>query len=405
MKSIMSFKTLVIIPTLILVGCGDGGTGASSSSSGGSGSSSEEIGILIQQGFGLADKNSHELQTAAIYIKRSSLPSAYPNNFKIAITYADFDSDGDVDVFTSSGDGTENVTPSELFLNDGSGNFVLDSSFFSGNPPGQVHPRKALTGDYNGDGKMDIFVIGHGYDKPPFPGEAPYVILSSEDGYALGSGLDGFIGFQHGGSSADVDNDNDIDVFVTDTDSPFFLINDGTGNFTRDFTKTPYLNGQMYTTELVDVDKDGFIDILVTGHEFQGFSSKILWGNETEIWSVSRSTTLPQITGLGVVIDIDVTDIDLDGDKDIFLTRTGDGTGLLAFYEGFKIQVLINQDGRTFLDKSTERLNSGNSDTAKWIDWIRIQDFNNDGFKDIVVDDATRDLVWLNDGVGNFQPK
>ena len=31
-------------------------------------------------------------------------------------------------------------------------------------------------------------------------------------------------------------------------------------NFTRDFTKIPDLTGQMYTAELVDVDKDGFID-------------------------------------------------------------------------------------------------------------------------------------------------
>lgn len=127
---------------------------------------SEEAVISIQQEFGGTDKNSHELQIAAIYIKRSSLPYAYPNNFKFAITYADCDSYGDVDVFISSGDSSENVKPSKLLLNDGDGNFVLDSSIFSGNSPGQVHPRKALTGDYNGDGKMDMFVIGQGYDKP-----------------------------------------------------------------------------------------------------------------------------------------------------------------------------------------------------------------------------------------------
>jgi hypothetical protein len=400
MKLINNLKVLVIIPTLILSGCGGGTTSSGSDST-------EETSISIQQGFEPGDTNSHALQTAAIYIKRSSLPSAYPSNFKLAITYADFDSDDDVDVFISSGDGSNAVTPSELFLNDGNGNFVLDSSFFNGSPPGQIHPRKALTGDYNGDGKMDMFVIGHGYDQPPFPGEAPYVILSSENGYNLGTGLDTFVGFQHAASSADIDNDNDIDVFVTDTtDKPFFLINDGSGNFTKDSTKITDLTGQIYTTELVDVDKDGFIDVLVTGHE-NTFPSKVLWGNETGIWSIShsQSSTLPPITGLGTVIDIDVADIDLDGDKDIFLTRTGGSSDPSDFYKGFKIQVLINQGGRTFSDESAERLNTGHSDTANWIDWIRIQDFNNDGFKDIVVDDATRDLVWLNDGVGNFQPK
>jgi hypothetical protein len=390
-------RSSILASTLLfaLTSCGGGGSG-----------SGEESNINIKQGFGPNDTSSHALQTAAIYVNRQAIRITNPGTFVHAVSYADFDLDGDVDVFMSSGDGSMNPTPSELYLNDGAGNFTLDTSFFNGSPPGQIHPRKALTGDYNGDGKMDIFVIGHGYDQPPFPGEAPYVILSSPSGYVMGSGLDSFIGFQHGGSSADIDNDNDIDVFVTDTNQPFFLVNDGFGNFTRDVTKTPDLGGGgIYTAELVDVDKDGFIDLLVSGHEYQGFSSQVLWGDNTGIWSVTRSTTLPQIAGRGVVIDIDVADIDMDGHKDIFLTRTGDGQGPLAFYQGFQIQVLINQDGRTFLDKSTERLPSGTSDTADWIDWIRIQDFNGDGFKDVVVDDAARNIVWLNDGAGNFQPK
>ena len=37
-----------------------------------------------------------------------------------------------------------------------------------------------------------------------------------------------------------------------------------------------------------------------------------------------------------------------------------------------------------------------------WIGWIRLQDFNNDGNVDIVVDDAARNLIWYNDGQGNF---
>ncbi len=329
-----------------------------------------------------------------------------PGTFVLAVSYADFDMDGDVDVFMSSGDGSMNPTPSELYLNDGAGNFTLDTGFFSGSPPGQVHPRKALTGDYNGDGKMDIFVIGHGFDQPPFPGEAPYVILSSPSGYVLGSGLDSFIGSQHSGSSADIDQDNDIDVFVTDTSQPFFLVNDGFGNFVKDVTKIPDLGGGgIYTAELVDVDKDGFIDLLVSGHEYQGFSSQVLWGDSTGIWSVTRSTTLTPVAEWGVVIDIDVADIDMDGDKDIVLNRTGDGQGSLGFYQGFQIQILENQGSRTFLDKSIERLPGGVSDTANWINWIRIQDFDGDGFKDIVVDDAARNIVWLNDGIGNFQSK
>jgi hypothetical protein len=270
----MYIRLSILASTLLLVltACGGGG------------GSGEEANIDIQQGFGPNDTSSHALQTAAIHISRYTIRTTNPGTFVLAVSYADFDLDGDIDVFMSSGDGSQTPTPSELYLNDGAGNFTLDTSFFNGSPPGQVHPRKALTGDYNGDGKMDMFVIGHGYDKPPFPGEAPYVILSSPSGYVLGSGLDSFIGFQHGGSSADIDNDNDIDVFVTDTTQPFFLVNDGFGNFTRDVAKIPDLGGGgIYTAELVDVDKDGFVDLLVSGHEHQGFSSQVLWGDNTGV--------------------------------------------------------------------------------------------------------------------------
>ena len=387
-------KVLVIVACVVLISaCGGGG--------GGSGG---DVDLGVSQNFSVDDNSSHTLQVTSLHVDRQAIRTTNSGTFVHAVSYADFDQDGDVDVFISSGDGSENETPSELYLNDGNDNFTLDSDFFDGSAPGQIHPRKALTGDFNGDGKMDVFVIGHGFDQEPFTGEAPYVILSSGSAFTLGVGLDSFSGFQHGGASADIDADGDIDVFVADTSESFFLVNDGAGNFTRDTSRLEGINhSSIFTAELVDVDSDGYVDLLVGGHEQDGFSTKVLWGDSTGFYSVSKSTTLPAVANNGTVIDIDVADIDHDDNKDIVSNRTGDGTGTLNDYQGYYIQVVKNTGNRVFADKTSESFSSGSNSVENWFDWIRLQDFNSDGHIDIVVDDSARNLVWYNDGSGNFQ--
>ena len=301
----------------------------------GGGSSTSNINLAISKNFSVDINSSHTLQNSGLYIDQQSVRSVNQANFVMAIAYGDFDQDGDEDIFMASGDGSENPTPFELYLNDGNNNFILDEDFLENNI-GMIQPRKALVGDYNGDGKYDIFVIGHGYDQPPFPGEAPAVLLSSEDGFKLGSGLSEFIGFHHGGASADIDADGDIDIFLTDTShDPFFLINDGNGNFTRDISRLSNIDNRgMYTAELVDVDEDGYVDLLLSGHAQDGFIPKVVWGNESGVYSNNNITLLPTVPNFGVTIDIDVADIDNDGKKDIVLTNTGDGAGGLSFIKG-----------------------------------------------------------------------
>lgn len=390
-------KKCMVIAACVVFFSGCGGDGDSGGNTG--------IDLGISQNFSVDDSSSHTLQLTSLHVHRQAIRTTNYGTFVHAISYADFDQDGYIDIFMSSGDGSQNETSSELYLNDGNDNFSLDSGFFNGSPPGQVHPRKALTGDFNGDGKMDVFIIGHGYDKPPFPGEAPYLILSSSSGFTLGSGLSSLVGFHHGGASADIDADGDLDVFLADNNEPAFLINDGSGNLSTDTSRLSGLKNQsVFTAELVDVDKDGYVDLLVAGHEQDGFSSKILWGDSTGFYSKSKSTTLSAVSQNGVVIDIDVADIDLDGDKDIVLNRTGSGGNpTLGFYQGYYIQVLENTGNRQFVDKTLERFATGSSSSERWFDWIRLQDFNSDGHIDIVADDAGRNLVWYNDGSGNFQ--
>ena len=355
--------------------------------------------------------SSHTLQTNQLFVDRERIRIKGSPGRVHAVAYLDFNGDGNVDVFLSPLDDTPRPTPAELYLNNGAGCFSPDTSLFEGNPPGLVHPRKALPGDFNGDGRMDVFVLGHGYDQPPFPGEAPYVILSSADGYVLGSGLESFVGFQHGGASADIDADGDIDVLIThlrSEEGPFFLLNDGSGSFALDVNRIEGLADRaLFTTELVDVDGDGILDLLAAGHEYDpsvdNMPTQILWGDSTGVYSTDRATILPAVSGSGIVVDVDVSDTDGDGDNDIVINRTGDER--TTVYQGYYLQLVEQVSPRRFEDR-TEFLLSENEDfSADWFDWIRMCDCDADGDVDIVVDDAARNLIWKNDGTGAFRPR
>lgn len=358
----------------------------------------------IPPNFAVDEGTSHTLQFARLHIPHLDIRTT-GGHYPAAIAYADYNGDGLVDIFYSSSDGSRNTFPSEMYINDGSGGFAFDPGFFGSITPRGVNPRKALPGDFNGDGRPDIFVLGHGYDHPPYPGEAPFAILSSGDGYALAKGLDSIVGFHHGGASADIDADGDLDVFVTDTDGPFFLLNDGTGSFRHDTTRVelPPSIGQytaIYTAELVDVDRDGYVDLLVAGHEHEGFSTRILWGSESGLFGTLGQTILPAIPGHGTVIDIDVADTDGDGDRDIILNRT---SSLPPGYEGYFVQLLEQTATRSFVDRTDQLFPDNQDPTEDWIIWLRVFDIDRDGDPDVLVDEASRALIWKNDGSGKFQ--
>jgi hypothetical protein len=353
----------------------------------------------IKKNFQVDANSSHTLQFRDVHVDRRALGSGW----HAAISYLDLDDDGDTDIFISAVSNVNKSKASEVYLNDGLGSFALEKYFFA-NPPGQVHPRKSITGDFNGDGKEDIYLAGHGWDQPPFPGEAPVLILSSATGYTS-SILDEFSGFQHGAASADIDADGDLDIVVSNIKSKkgvAMLLNDGSGSFVLSSTKLRGFNGRggYFTVELVDVDQDGYVDLLLAGHEMDGANSAIFWGSELGDYSYwNNKTILSKVQGFGVVVDIDVGDIDNDGDKDIILNRTGSDNG--KFYNGYHIQILKNNGDRSF--SQFDSIIS--SPEENWFDWVRLVDMNNDGNLDIVADDAQINLIWINSGSGSFSKR
>jgi len=335
-----------------------------------------------------------------ILIDYASLPfPANSGDLRDAISYLDANGDGLTDVFMATGQflSTGEVN-SILAINDGQGGFTSSTIEFNGKMPPATHARKTISGDFNGDKLRDIFVFDTGIDTNPFPGSNPKLIIQNSVGSFTWTKLLDQTGFHHGGASADIDNDGDIDIFVGGFE-PFFYINDGNGNFTMVEDRFDRSIQKIFTVELIDVDKDGFVDLLVGAHEQEGDDTSIYWGNATGNYSGNLRTIIPALNNYGTVLDFDAEDIDGDGDRDIVVNRTGGGNN--NFYIGRRVQLVINNGGRTFSDLTSQIDNPG-LDTEGWMRWLRIQDSDGDGDLDIFSDNLSDGFKLLNDGKGNF---
>ena len=319
--------------------------------------------------------------------------------------YADIDRDGRMDVVIAPVyyTGLGPAEPIRVYMNTGSGFADQTGTRLTVPGPGLVHARETIAGDFNGDGWVDIFIVGHGSDAPPYPGEAPQLFINNGNGTLhYDDQFASMVGFDHGAASGDIDRDGDLDVLVVQQHHAHFLINDGSAHFTRDDTRLPAESEwkNWFTGEIMDLDRDGFLDVILGGHEYDGAPTTIYWGDSGGSFSASRKTILPTVATREIVLAYGGEDIDGDGDRDLVLSRTGSN----PFYSGRYLQVLVQTQPRVFADESASRISL---DTSKpWIDYLRLQDINGDQFLDILHDDrgetVNGPVAWVNDGHGVF---
>ena len=194
------------------------------------------------------------------------------------VTAADFDVDGDLDVYVSN----YRLQPNYLFENDGQGN-ITDTAGSHGAQGGNGHSIGAAWGDMDNDGHIDLFAGNFAHRGQP---ESQFLKnLGPAGGFDFQdqSGSAG-LGYQESYASpslADYDNDGDLDLFLTTVytgDHSVLYRNNGSWNFS-DVTGSEGLSGlgKTYMNAWADFDNDGDLDLAADGRIFRNNESGNNW--------------------------------------------------------------------------------------------------------------------------------
>ena len=352
-------------------------------------------------------KNSYELSNFDTWFSSAQLYKAdgskYPNNPFIdeQSTQIDIDGDGQEDLFYYEGydlniSPTPNPPPS-VFMNTGT---TLKQTPWTGPAIKQAHGTKLLVGDFNNDSLPDIFsnvAVDPPFGAFPFLNDNNHLLLNSKNGFTTVKEFPDQ-GFWYTGCSGDIDNDGDLDIIAFNFHNQSngvksrIMWNDGKANFTIDFTGVGDIP-VVYLSELVDVNNDGFLDLVIVfvpaifPSRVNDF--RVLWGNGKG-FSLTNSSSI-SISGEWYLMNLDFTDLDADGTKEIIASGnynnpTGSGAPIY-FISLFK----STDKGKTFSDKTSQYIDNN---TAGRFYHIRVQDIDKNGQLDIFSGEKKDNIRW-----------
>ena len=148
----------------------------------------------------------------------------------MGVTAADFDGDGDEDIFVTNLTGE----PNSLFRNDGSGNFEDVTNMYGlGQASFPFTGFGTLWFDYDNDGLLDLFVANgevrviDSQRGTPFPFKQRSQLFHRDGKIyreVASAGVFDQLLVSRGAAFGDIDNDGDIDIVVTNTNGPVELL-------------------------------------------------------------------------------------------------------------------------------------------------------------------------------------
>jgi len=299
---------------------------------------------------------------------------------------ADYDSDGDIDLYVGSYDQASSIYKHYLFNNE-MGRFKDVSQ-----EAGLKHSGKeasATFADYDNDGFLDLYIVKEGGD-----------ILYRNAGKGVFEDVTdkAQIGSKTGGNKAlffDMDHDGDLDLYETRSNSNLMFRNNSDGTFQEQSEKMGLSckNANSRDAAFGDFDDDGDIDLFIANEN----SGNNLFSNQRQGFfkDITEESGLKSTGGSSAVA---VGDYNNDGFLDLFVTSVNAGQHELFRNKGNGSFELVKNSKEMFY-----ALQHVKAYDAKFFD------FDNDGFQDLIIAGESEEkggrgiFLYHNDGKGNFE--
>lgn len=224
--------------------------------------------------------------------------------FSRNVSWVDIDLDNDLDLFVTN----ENNQNENIYRNDGSGTFtklltgplLLDGG----------NTNSSSWADYDNDGDLDVFLANDLGVNSLFENNGNFNFTKITSDTVVKTPSRSF-----SSAWSDIDNDGDLDLFVTNSFASgtklinYFYLNDGTGNFTRNSTDPITQDSSWsYGCAFGDYDNDGFEDLAVATCRYNGIDSgDFLYHNNTNSnnWiTIKLKGTVSNKTAIGTKVRI-----------------------------------------------------------------------------------------------------
>jgi hypothetical protein len=330
--------------------------------------------------------------------------------FGFGCAWGDYDGDGFPDLFVCNwADPNGTAVPHDfLYHNRGDGTFerVMSGPMVNANH----NATGAAWGDYDNDGKLDLFVTSVNADDNGLGFNALY---HNEGGGRLTKVNAGNLVTQklrsHSGIWGDFDNDGLLDIFVSNFGvssstaalGNLLFHNNGNGTFVgTSFGAKAAGNGDSWDVAAADFNNDGWLDFFVSQGGSLNKENGLLYTNNQKGAFVLLTNSVPFVNK-EYSIGCAWGDYDNDGNLDLFVTRVLEGRNSLYHNNGNGTFTLVTN--------AVPVLDAANSTGCAWAD------YDNDGWLDLFVanlgpfDPATlksinpeSNFLYHNNGDGTF---